>query len=139
MLTLFSYIIHYHMASQSEAELKQYYQLLASLRFPSMLINVLMIDTLPLTISESVDLQDSIRSGDTNPSDSSGSVRAVSNRVQVIILDILDALVSGSTLIYRLLELMRNSLQSRDSTNQKIFHLSSRLLIAISLHCPSFN
>lgn len=95
MLTLFSYIIHYHMASQSEAELKQYYQLLASLRFPSMLINVLMIDTLPLTISESVDLQDSIRSGDTNPSDSSGSVRAVSNRVQVIILDILDALVSG--------------------------------------------
>ncbi|KAK8793611.1 hypothetical protein WA171_002745 [Blastocystis sp. BT1] len=146
MLTLFSYIIHYHMASQSEAELKQYYQLLASLRFPSMLINVLMIDTLPLTISESVDLQDSIRSGDTNPSDSSGSVRAVSNRVQVIILDILDALVSDrstilledSTLIYRLLELMRNSLQSRDSTNQKIFHLSSRLLIAISLHSQNF-
>ena len=98
MLTLFSYIIHYHMASQSEAELKQYYQLLASLRFPSMLINVLMID-----ISESVDLQDSIRSGDTNPSDSSGSVRAVSNRVQVIILDILDALVSGIVVSYLLI------------------------------------
>ena len=103
MLTLFSDIIHYHMASQSEAELKQYYQLLASLRFPSMLINVLMIDTLPLTISESVDLQDSIRSGDTNPSDSSGSVRAVSNRVQVIILDILDALVSGIVVSYLLI------------------------------------
>ena len=103
MLTLFSYIIHYHMASQSEAELKQYYQLLASLRFPSMLINVLMIDTLPLTISESVDLQDSIRSGDTNPSDSSGSVRAVSNRVQVIILDILDALLSGIVVSYLLI------------------------------------
>ena len=103
MLTLFSYIIHYHMASQSEAELKQYYQLLASLRFPSMLINVLMIDTLPLTISESVDLQDSIRSGDTKPSDSSGSVRAVSNRVQVIILDILDALVSGIVVSYLLI------------------------------------
>ena len=72
MLTLFSYIIHYHMASQSEAELKQYYQLLASLRFPSMLINVLMIDTL-------------------------------SNRVQVIILDILDALVSGIVVSYLLI------------------------------------
>ena len=97
MLTLFSYIIHYHREHQSEAELHQYYQLLTNLRFPSMLINVLMIDTLPLSISEPVELHESVRTGETNPSESSGSVRAVSNRVQVIILDILDTLIPGNT------------------------------------------
>lgn len=95
MLTLFSYIIHYHMASQSEEELNQYYQLLASLRFPSMLINVLLIDTSPLSVSDSGDLHDSLLSAEGNQSDSSGSARVVSNRVQVIILDILDGLLSG--------------------------------------------